>query len=41
VQTLRDTRHDGLGRWSGFDETLKFLQKFFVHRHSVLGPPGG
>ena len=41
VQTLRDTRHDGLGRWSGFDKTLKFLQKFFVHRHSVLGPPGG
>src|SRR5580658_6001542 len=38
VQTLRDTRHDGLGCRSGFDKTLKFLQKFFVHRHSVFGP---
>src|SRR5580658_11346909 len=41
VQTLRDMRHDGLGRRSGSDKTLKFLQKFFVHRHSVFGPPGG
>src|ERR1700722_848299 len=41
VQTLRDTRHDRFGRRSGFDKALKFLQKFFVYRHSVFGPPGG